>query len=379
MLSKFDRRLTIRSSLLNTLLRCFPMPTCVGTLRAMPLLPEAQAARVPAEHLVESLDQALAAAPITTVRRSEAPDQLLGRPTIGRLLRFVLEEWVMMAALWGVMFIGPHWLYPVLALLVAGRLHALGVLLHDAAHMPLRSKGLAVRLLEILAGYPIATTIDAMRYHHLRHHRDNGMRTDPYFKAGAEESKVTRFLLRIRGVILIPFWTVRTLVGLVALMVPGVRHGYGRIFLQDRSGDDLRQSKEVERCAREDIGQLLFQLGVVALWIRFPHEVLYGYVIPISITGVLSSNRVVAEHIYHSVTDRRTETQFTITMDHGLGLIGKLFMAPRNIGFHIVHHLHPQVALENLPALRRWYTQRYPDLYPPPGRHSVASSVGTVS
>lgn len=325
---------------------------------------EAQQERGPAQQWVESLEQALAAAPIAAVRRSEVPAHLLGRPTIARLLRFALEEWLLLGAIWCLMLLGPVWLYPALALLVAGRLHALGVILHDVAHMPLRSKGLAIRALEILAGYPIATTIDAMRYHHLRHHRDNGMPTDPYFKAGAEERPGLRFLLWIRGVVLIPFWTIRTLVGLVATMVPAVRPGYGRIFLQDRSGEDLHESKEVVRCAREDIGQLLFQVGLVALWIRFPAPVLYGYVIPVIITGLLSSNRVLAEHIYHPAADRRMETQFSITRDHGLGLIGRLFLAPRNIGFHIVHHLHPQVSCEHLPALRAWYVRRYPDLYP---------------
>jgi fatty acid desaturase len=205
------------------------------------------------------------------------------------------------------------------------------------------------------------------------------MSTDPYFKAGAEERIGTRFLLRIRGVVLIPFWTVRTVVGLVATMIPAVRHGYGRIFLQDRSGEDLRKSNEVARCAREDIGQLLFQLGVVALWIRFPNLVLYRYVIPVIIAGILSSNRIVAEHIYQPATDRRIETQFVITCDHSLGLIGKIFVAPRNIGCHIVHHLHPQVAWENLPALRTWYVQRHPDLYPQPGRHPVVAPMEAAS
>ncbi len=345
----------------------------------MPSISQAKQEHGPAEHWVESLDQALDAAPVTTVRRSEAPAHLLGRPTIARLLRCAVEEWMLLGALWGLMFLGPMWLYPVLALLVAGRLHALGVILHDVAHMPLRSKGLAVRALEILAGYPIATTIDAMRYHHLRHHRDNGMATDPYFKAGAEERSGLRFLLWIRGVVLIPFWTIRTLVGLVASMVPAVRPFYARIFLQDRSGEDLRDSKEVVRCAQEDIGQLLFQLALLALWIRFPAPVFYGYVIPVIVTGLLSSNRVLAEHIYHPVADRRTETQFVITRDHGLGLIGTLFLAPRNIGFHIVHHLHPQVAFEHLPALRAWYMQRYPDIYPHSGRKLTNSSSGTTT
>lgn len=340
---------------------------------------QAQQERDPAEHWAESLDEALAAAPVTAVRRSEVPAHLLGRPTIVGLLRFAVEEWFLLGALWGVMSLRVVWLYPLLALLVSGRLHALGVILHDAAHMPLRSKGFAVRALEILAGYPIATTIDAMRYHHLRHHRDNGMATDPYFKAGAEERVGLRFLLWIRGIVLIPFWTIRPLVGQLARLVPAVRPGYARIFLQDRSGEDLRDSKEVLRCAQEDLGQLVFQLGVILLLIRFPEAVFYGYVIPVTIAGLLSSNRVLAEHIYHPATDRRTETQFMITKDHGLGLFGKLVVAPRNIGFHIVHHLHPQVALENLPALRAWYIQRYPDLYPREGRNVAQSSLGTAA
>lgn len=333
----------------------------------------------PAERLVESLDQALDAAPATTVRRSDVPADFLGRPTIVKLLRFALEEWLMLGALWGLMYFGPWWLYPVLAVLVAGRLHALGVILHDAAHMPLRSKGISVRLLEVLAGYPIATTVDAMRYHHLRHHRDNGMSSDPYFKAGAEDSAFIRFVSRIRGVILIPFWTIRTIFGLLATIFPGMRHGYGRVFLQDRSGESLRNSKEVARCAREDIGQLLFQIGVIAFAIHAPQIFFYGYFLPVTLTGMLSSNRIVEEHIYHPASDRRIETQFAITRDHGLGLIGKLFLAPRNIGFHIVHHLHPQVALENLPALRTWYIEHHPHIYPPGDRPRLTASSGAAA
>jgi hypothetical protein len=46
----------------------------------------------------------------------------------------------------------------------AGRFHALGILMHDCSHMPLRSKDLRIHLLEILCAYPLATTLDAMRY-----------------------------------------------------------------------------------------------------------------------------------------------------------------------------------------------------------------------
>src|SRR5690349_11459965 len=89
------------------------------------------------EHLVDDLDLALAAAPASAVRRGDVPAELLGKASVANLLRLAAEEWAVLAAPWAAMAYGPRWLYPVLALLVAGRLHAFGVILHDAAHMPL--------------------------------------------------------------------------------------------------------------------------------------------------------------------------------------------------------------------------------------------------
>jgi fatty acid desaturase len=329
-------------------------------------------------HLVEDLDRALDAAPPSAVRRSDVPVELLVRPTVPRLLRIAAEEWAMLGALWLAMAALPRpvfpYAWPALALLVAGRLHALGVVLHDAAHMPLRRKSAAARLLEVLCGYPIAITLEAMRYHHIRHHRDNGMPTDPYFKDGVEDRPGLRFAMWVRGIILIPFWTVRPVFGLMAYALPGLRNAYGRVFLQDRSGADLREAPEVVRCAREELGQLIFQAAVFALWARFPAAVLYGYVIPVLAVGLLSSNRLLAEHVYRPTGDRRVETMLATTCDHGFGPFGRLVTAPRNIGYHIVHHLHPQVSLEHLPRLRRWYVDRYGDRYPAAGRARSAEA-----
>lgn len=321
--------------------------------------------------LIDELDETLAGAPETSVRRREAPTELLGRQSVGGLLWITAQEWAMLAGLWLAMGYAPHALYPVLALLVAGRLHALGVVVHDAVHMPLRKKTFAVRLLEATAAYPIATTFDAMRYHHLRHHRDSGMPTDPYFKKGLYGNRGRWVLMWLRGILLIPFWNVRPIFGVLALCFPSLRNAYGRIFLQDRSGRDLRESEEVARCAREEIGQLLFLFAAIALWIRFP-IVLYGFVIPLVATGLLASKRLLAEHNYLPATDRRVETIFATTCDHGLGILGKVLLAPRNVGCHVVHHIHPQVALQLLPDLRSYYMQRYPGLYPQAAPRSSA-------
>ena len=77
---------------------------------------------------------------------------------------------------------------------------------------------------------------------------------------------------------------------------------------------------------------------------------------------------MIIEHTYERVADRRIETILATTNDNHLGLVGALGLAPRNIGYHIVHHIHPQVRLEALPRLRDWYLEARPNLYPSSSR-----------
>ncbi len=296
----------------------------------------------------------------------DVPAHLLGRATVARLLRFAATDWAIIAAIWIAMSFTPAWLYPFWVVLLAGRFHAFGVILHDATHMPLRKKDWRTRLLETLCGYPIATTLNAMRYHHLRHHRDSGMKTDPYFKPSLRGRPVIFMLIWIRHLILVPFWTIRGPYGLLCVAFPKLRNSYGRAFLQDRSGQDLTESRELLTCAREELGQVLFQLAIAGLAVYRFELVLYYYLIPAAVTGLFAGYRVLMEHDYVRVSDRKLSTIIATTTDHNLGPFGRAFFAPRNIGYHIVHHLHPQTALENLPALRLWYKERHPGIYPEP-------------
>jgi len=320
-----------------------------------------------AEHIVDDLEQALDAAAPTSAserwRRADVPRALLVKPTIAGLLRQAGIEWAMLLSLWALMALAPWWLDLPLMVLVAGRLHAFGVILHDATHMPLRGKSAGTRLLEVLVAYPIATTLDAMRYHHLRHHRDSGMASDPYFKAGVDEQPWLWIVQWLRGLLLMPFWTVRAPYGVLAWWLPALRPSYARVFLQDKSGADLRDSPEVLACARAELGQLLFQIPLVAAFVIFPEVIGWHYALPATLTGLLASYRVLCEHRYQPSADRRVETIVATTRDHHLAWWQQVFLAPRNIGFHVVHHLHPQVAQEQLPALRAWYRARHPD-YP---------------
>lgn len=318
-------------------------------------------------HLADDLERALDDAAEPRLSRRDVPRELLPGANVRDLLRMAAEEWAFIALLSTAMALSPAWVYWLLLLPLAGRFHALGVVLHDATHMPLRRKTPGVRVVEALCGYPIASTLNAMRYHHLRHHRDSGMETDPYYKAG-EKGAVWWTLNTLRGLVLVPFWTVRALVGAFAYAVPAARNVYARVFLQERAPGDLRHRREVIDCARAEYGQLLFQAAIAALAVARPAAVLWGYLVPVSVAGVLAARRVLIEHNYEPVADRRVETILAITNDNYLGWLGALALAPRNIGFHVVHHIHPQVSLAALPKLRAWYLREHPEIYPPAKR-----------
>ena len=200
-------------------------------------------AQPPSPNPVDALETALDHDSSSHFSRRDVPATLLVRSTVRLLLRMAFEEWCMILGIC-LLAVAAPWLYPVLLIPLTGRYHALGVILHDAAHMNARSGWMGQRLLELLCGLPIATTVSALRYHHLRHHRDSGMSTDPYFKHG-RQTVLWWTIHTLRGAVLFPFWSLRGIVGAAASLLPSLRTVYARVFLQDRSGGDLRNSPHV--------------------------------------------------------------------------------------------------------------------------------------
>ncbi|WP_455774175.1 fatty acid desaturase, partial [Burkholderia stabilis] len=98
-----------------------------------------------------------------------------------RLVRYACIDWLGILMCWAaIRFVPNPFVYVAAVLLIAGRLQAFGVILHDACHLPARRMTLPLALVEALAGWTIGSSIAAMRYHHLRHHRAVGTAEDPY-------------------------------------------------------------------------------------------------------------------------------------------------------------------------------------------------------
>ena len=321
-----------------------------------------------AHHLLDNMHATLESenSSYGSLNRADVPEELLGRTKDINLVRYTIVDWLWIGIFWVGMTYSDPILYPIWALLIGGRIHSFGVTLHDATHKSIRKKNWKMRFVETFAGYPLATTLNAMRYHHIRHHRDSGMESDPYFKPTLQGSRLVFLGIWARHIILMPFWIVRGYYGSAAYFIPSMRNSYGRIFLQEKTGNDLTFQKELIGCAAAEIGQASIHTLLLTATYFYPETVFFYYFIPGIVAGLLAGHRVLVEHNYFPAMDRSIETIIKTTVDHNLGPWGRLFFAPRNIGYHIVHHLHPQVALENLPALRRWYIDNHPDIYPRP-------------
>jgi fatty acid desaturase len=289
------------------------------------------------------------------------PAGLLRPARVTTLIRYALIDWAVIAACWTALaWAGVWWLFPAAWLIVAGRFHALGVVLHDACHMRAEQRqGSLMPLLEVLAGFPLATSLAAMRYHHLRHHRHSGGAQDPYLKPGISHDRVQRNVRRLVGLLLVPSWILRGFYGSLALLVPRLRDSYARGFLQDLSGKNVGASAEVSRCLRSEPPQALLFALLIAASVKFPVIVVY-YFLPLILAGAFNVNRVIVEHVHVACEDRRAETVLRTTVTHDHGFWGRLFLYPRNIGFHQAHHLYPTAALECLPALEGYLTSSRP-------------------
>src|ERR1700740_2607898 len=101
--------------------------------------------------------------------------------------------------------------------------------------------------------------------------------------------------MSLRYFFLVPLCVLRGVIGTVAVYLPGLREIYGRIFLQDHSGEDLTRNRELLVCAREDRWQTLFHASVSVLIALRPHWLIPYYVLPLVVAGYLAGVRLLFE------------------------------------------------------------------------------------
>jgi len=249
--------------------------------------------------------------------------QFLGRTVL---------EWLLYAgAVW---LCEAYWhpiLYAVTLFWIGGRMHAFGVLMHEATHYrALRSRRLNDLIGEVLLAWPLTVTLHGYRNNHFAHHRELNSERDPDWvrtRTRKYEFPQTRMRLYLEFA--------KYLVG---LNFPGEIAA----FLTDRLMNEVPRRLQ---CGRIAAYMLLI---CSSIYFSFWKLLLLYWAVPLVTTFFLFMYiRSIAEHFGgmeydHLLTGSRTVLPLWWE---------KLFFCPHHINYHIEHHLYPSVPCHNLPAL----------------------------
>jgi len=236
-------------------------------------------------------------------------------------------------------------LYVAAVVVIASRQHALMVLTHDGIHKRL-SRSLWVNdwFARLAASFPVFISLAKWRFIHLHHHQYTHTADDPDRAIYARyplASKKWRLLL------------LRDLCGLNVLTtlkyfidLPFVTADFNRRF--------LGEAREAQYREIADMRDFVFFWGAIfvsglyygggkAVWLF----VLYWLVPYCTCTQVFFRIRGAIEH--GNVPDphnpyRQTRTYF-------LSPVLGFFFAPKQVNYHLEHHLYPSVPFYNLPRL----------------------------
>ncbi len=273
-----------------------------------------------------------------------APDLLIGRSELKKLC--ALRPWKAIVALvfdWIVIALaiatGHHFsnifAYLPAVAIIGGRMHALGVLMHEAAHGRMFKSRFANDWVgDLFAAWPIMLTVGGYRQNHMAHHRHTNTGSDPDWVAKLDDPSFS-FPQKAR-----------TLVTKAA--------GY---LVAANSIRDLRRIlPRLSKNGRHSLHYKLARLSFYLFWaLLFYHlgiwksVFLYWLVPYMTVFFLVQHVRSVAEHF--GSMDYSNELTGTRTVKPLFW--ERWFFAPHNINYHLEHHLYPDVPFYNLPELHR--------------------------
>ncbi len=246
-------------------------------------------------------------------------------------------DWaIIVAAIAIVEWSGSWWLYLPAVLVIAGRQHALAVLLHDFGHYRfVPGKSVSDWTADLLIAWPLLATLAGYRRNHLSHHRYVNTDKDPDWKIKLGSREFT-FPQEMRFAVL-------NLLGyLVAVStVRDLRKALIRIRADDSSTPGYVTLR---------VGYYVVIAAVLTMTGMWGEFALYWLVPYMTFFFMFMYIRSVADHFgdtmdySHDLTGTRTVIPF---------FWERWFFAPHNVNYHIEHHLYASVPYYRLPELSR--------------------------
>lgn len=290
----------------------------------------------------------------------------LHRVDTARAACTIASQWVVIVAAIAVAEVTATWWAIAAAIVViAGRQHALGVLVHEGVHRRLaRSRRANAWMSDLLCAFPLGMTTRGYGGEHLEHHRHPNTDADPYWNMFEADEDGWRWPRRWSGALRI--------FALDVLGLNAVRNA--RMLLR---WGILRGAVGRPAASRGEVA------GFVAFWMLAAGAVLatgnmaelalYWFVPMAGPLMMFVRLRVSAEHLMPGSVDPRCRNN----VNHVDGSrLERALVAPLHINHHVVHHLYPGIPWHRLPeahrllmcdpAFRAW-SRRYPSYLGPRG------------
>lgn len=250
-----------------------------------------------------------------------------------RVMGAYIFEWIVIVA---TIALADHyfhwWTYIPAVILIGSRMHALAIVMHDAAHFRfLRNRKLSDLITDVLACFPMLINVEGYRRNHTQHHQHLNTRDDPDWTAKADRPAFARPQTR---------WQ---FLGRLALYLIGYQGIADARWMARRIGKDKKTGSQKRQM--QLFYMLLFvALSVLGLWKQY----LLFWIVPFFTSFMMFQYiRSFAEHFGDLEYGKLLKSTRTVKPF----LIERVLIAPYNISYHLEHHLYPAVPFYNLPAL----------------------------
>lgn len=254
----------------------------------------------------------------------------------------IARQWIgIAAAVAFVVYVGRWWAWPIAAIFIATRQHALLVLMHEASHHHLLSnRKLNDIISDLFCAFPSNVTTVGYRYQHAEHHRHLNTAQDPYWVIMQAQPAwhFPRTPLRAAAVFL---------GDCLGLYVPDHAKAIGPWTYLSRLAGKSQPKLTAGEHLRYALfmGTLITSLTLAGGWLHY----LLLWIIPQStVLMAFFRLRSLGEHPLEK-DNTLTETQES--RDVPGRLLERILIAPLNINYHMTHHVFPSVTFNNLPRM----------------------------
>ncbi|WP_338872912.1 fatty acid desaturase family protein [Myxococcus stipitatus] len=257
------------------------------------------------------------------------------------LLALATQWLVIGAAFAAVVVIDRWWVWPIAAVLIATRQHAMLALMHEAAHYHfLSNRKVGDVVADMLCAFPLNMTTAGYRHQHMEHHRYVNTDKDPYWANQQVDTSwhFPRTPLRAAAVFMgdaLGIYTPNHL----KVVLPWTYWGrlLGGAQPKISLGEHLRYALYVVA--------LLSVLVTTGAWLHW----LLLWVLPTTtMMMAFFRMRALGEHPI-DIEPKGDETRET--RDVKGTFLENFFVAPLNCNYHLTHHAFPSVPFYNLPVM----------------------------